>query len=368
MSTPDFVIAGSPAWIGPLEQTLLPWVEAHRASYSELFLLADANALPAGQAAVDALSEAWGKFHKFPMALSNTQTYTPGDAEAGKTLLSCERIWRAMLKAQLDRRALVLILGGGVMGDLGGFCAATYKRGIDLVQIPTTLLAMTDAALGGKVGINFDDIKNTIGAFRQPAVVFIDPAFLQTLHPRELRSGLAEVVKHAYIGAPELLQYLQQHPHILNAPENLSPDEWNSLLRASIAVKAHIVNEDPLEDGLRALLNFGHTFGHGLESYFLSIGQPITHGEAIAVGMLCEMDDPSPADIALLWPLLPPAPLSPVSWSSVWAFMQQDKKNDRDHVVIATPGSAPFSMRKTTLMPADAQGRWQRFLEQTDQA
>lgn len=368
MNAPDFVFAGSPAWIGSLERTLLPWAEAHRTSYSDLFLLADANALPAGRAAMDALSEVWGNFHKCPMALSKTQTYTPGDAEAGKTLLSCERIWRAMLEAQLDRRALVLIVGGGVMGDLGGFCAATYKRGIDFVQIPTTLLAMTDAALGGKVGINFDDIKNTIGAFRQPAGVFIDPAFLQTLHPRELRSGLAEVVKHAYIGAPQLLQYLQQYPHVLTAPESLSPDEWNSLLRASIAVKAHIVSEDPLEHGLRALLNFGHTFGHGLESYFLSIGQPITHGEAIAVGMLCEMDDPSPADITLLGPLLPPASLRQVSWSSVWAFMQQDKKNNRNRVVIATPGDAPFRMRKATLTPADAQGRWQRFLEQTGQA
>lgn len=368
MSAPDFVIAGSPAWIGSLEQTLLPWLEAHRASYSGLFLLADANALPAGQGAVDALSEAWGDFHRCPMILSDAQAYTPGDAEAGKTLLSCERIWRAMLEARLDRRALVLILGGGVMGDLGGFCAATYKRGIDFVQIPTTLLAMTDAALGGKVGINFDDVKNTIGAFRQPAAVFIDPTFLQTLHPRELRSGMAEVVKHAYIGAPELLQYLQQQPHVLNAPENLSSYEWNRLLRASIAVKAHIVSEDPLEHGLRALLNFGHTFGHGLESYFLSIGQPITHGEAIAAGMLCELDKSSPADVALLRPLLPPVSLSQVCWSSLWAFMQQDKKNDRDRVVIATPGDAPFTMRKTTLTPADAQGRWQRFLEQTGQA
>lgn len=368
MNAPDFVIAGSPTWIGSLERALLPWVEAHRAAYSDLFLLADTNALPATQAAVDALSEAWGDFHRCPIALSYAQTYTPGDAEARKTLSSCERIWRAMLNAQLDRRALVLILGGGVMGDLGGFCAATYKRGIDFAQIPTTLLAMTDAALGGKVGINFDDVKNTIGAFRQPAAVFIDPAFLKTLHPRELRSGLAEVVKHAYIGAPELLQYLQQHPHLLTAPESLNTDEWSHLLRASIAVKTHIVSEDPLERGLRALLNFGHTFGHGLESYFLSIGQPITHGEAIAAGMLCEMDDPSPADIALLRPLLPPVSLSQVSWSSLWAFMQQDKKNERDRVVIATPGDAPFHMRKTTLTPADAQGRWQRFLEQTGHA
>ncbi|MCS7036928.1 MAG: 3-dehydroquinate synthase family protein [Saprospiraceae bacterium] len=362
MSAPDFVVAGSPIWLGPLDQTLLPWIETHRTAYSALFLLADAKAVPAGQAALQALAQRESNLHPCRLDLSPSPTYQPGDAEASKTLAVCERVWKAMVDAQLDRRALVLVLGGGVLGDLGGFCAATYKRGIDFVQIPTTLLAMTDAALGGKVGINFHDIKNVLGAFRQPAAVFADPAFLNTLHPRELRSGLAEVVKHAYIGSPELLQELQENHHLLKAPEEASAETWNRLLRRSIAVKARIVSEDPLEGGLRALLNFGHTFGHGLESYFLSIGKPITHGEAIAMGMLCELDDPTPADVALLRLLLPPAPLAQAPWLRVWERMQHDKKNEHRQIIAATPGDAPFALRKTALSPQEAQRRWQRCL------
>ncbi len=363
MSAPDFVVAGSPVWLGPLAQTLLPWLQEHRAAYSGLFGMIDGNVYTHWGEAVEATM---GQAPRYVMPAGGS--YVPGGMEALKTLDTCQALWGAMLEAQLDRRGLALIFGGGALGDVGGFCAATYKRGIAFAHIPTTLLAMTDAALGGKVGLDFRGIKNAVGAFCQPVAVFADPTFLQTLPPREWHSGLAEVVKHAYIGAPKLLQYLQQQPNLMNTPQAIPPEEWQRLLRASIAVKARIVNEDPLERGLRALLNFGHTFGHGLESYFLRLEQPITHGEAIAVGMLCELEDPSPADLALLRPLLPPVPLAQVPWPEVWASMQQDKKNLNGQVIATIPGQTPYSLRKTTLTAVEAEHRWRRSLEQIGQA
>lgn len=201
--------------------------------------------------------------------------------EEQKHLATCELIWDALTRANFDRHALVLNLGGGVIGDMGGFCAATYKRGIAFAQLPTTLLAQVDASVGGKLGIDFRGFKNHIGTFQQPNAVLIDPVFLQTLPERELRSGFAEVIKHCLIADAAMWEHIRRR--------DLDEQDWSALIAHSVAVKQRIVAEDPTEKGLRKILNFGHTIGHAVETYFLN--QPrkrLLHGEAIAVGMVAE--------------------------------------------------------------------------------
>lgn len=201
--------------------------------------------------------------------------------EEHKNLQTCAEIWQKMTELQLDRWAVLVNLGGGVIGDMGGFCASVFKRGIPFVNVPTTLLAQVDASVGGKTGIDFNGFKNQLGLFREPREVFIYPEFLQTLPPRELKSGYAEVVKHWFI-ADETM-FLQQR-HI-----GLFTENWTEIIQHSIQIKERIVAADPLEAGLRKVLNFGHTIGHAIESFFLeNPEQKLLHGEAVAVGMICE--------------------------------------------------------------------------------
>lgn len=275
--------------------------------------------------------------------------------ETLKTLPSCEAIWQAMFEARLDRKALVVNLGGGVVGDMGGFCAATYKRGVDFIQIPTTLLAMTDAAIGGKLGVDFQGAKNAVGVFQYPAAVFIDPVFLKTLPARELRSGFAEVIKHALIGDRALWKKIQSMP-----AGSLAATNWGGLLADSIAVKTKIVAEDPREAGIRALLNFGHTIGHALESYFLKTAEPLTHGEAVAIGMLCECPDAAELAETILH-FFPHRHIPETAFPDLWKLMEQDKKNASGTVRMAVPDAEPFSMRWVALNPAEAFGRLQRY-------
>lgn len=322
-----FQLPGYSVFPGGLHETLPLWFRRHE--YSQVFLLTDTNTR---HHCLSVFLEKAGLPSGLPVSAIPA-------GETQKNLATCEQVWSAMLAAGLDRRALVVCLGGGVVGDLGGFCAATYKRGIDFAQIPTTLLAMTDAAIGGKVGIDFQGIKNAIGVFRDPAAVFADPVFLQTLPERELRSGLAEVIKHALIGDPDLLGRL---PGMGQLSENFQLSE-SSLLQASIAVKVRIVQEDPLERGLRALLNFGHTTGHALESFFLKTDTPLTHGEAVAIGMICESwlaygDDPRTTETAaLIGRFFPPRPIPETAFPALWALMRQDKKNASGTVRMAVP-------------------------------
>ena len=201
--------------------------------------------------------------------------------ESQKNLGSCQAIWARLTELQAGRDALVLNLGGGMVGDLGGFAAACYKRGVAFIQIPTSLLAMVDASVGGKTGLNFMGFKNQIGAFQDPMAVLVDPSFLTTLPERELRSGYAEVLKHALIA--DAARW-----HALSALPSL-PENWEAVIAESIGIKARIVHSDPLEKGPRAALNFGHTVGHALESHSLAHStQPLLHGEAVAYGMVCE--------------------------------------------------------------------------------
>ncbi len=182
----------------------------------------------------------------------------------------------------IGRDGAVVALGGGVTGDLAGFLAATWNRGIPVYQVPTSLLAMTDAAIGGKTALDLPGAKNRIGVFHTPAGIYIDPTYLATLPPDRFRSGLAEVVKYGVIADTGILTVLEDH---LQAIRELDPGILPDLLAACVRVKARVVEEDPLESGRRAILNFGHTVAHGLEA---AAGYAVDHGEAVAVGMLVE--------------------------------------------------------------------------------
>ena len=202
--------------------------------------------------------------------------------EEYKNISTCNFIWEQLTINNFDRNALLINLGGGVIGDIGGFCAATYKRGLEFIHIPTTLLSMVDASVGGKVGIDFKGFKNQIGIFNNPNAVLIYPKFLETLDENELKSGFAEVVKHALILDDSLWLKLKNTP--------FTDLDWEDIIDASVQIKNKIVLADPFEKGERKKLNFGHTFGHAIESYYLEKGTPISHGEAVFMGMILETE------------------------------------------------------------------------------
>lgn len=200
--------------------------------------------------------------------------------EENKNLTTCSTIWQNMTDHMLDRHACMIVMGGGVLGDMGGFCAATYKRGIDFILIPTTLLAQADASIGGKLGVDFNHFKNHIGVFQKPNLTLLYSGFLKTLPLPELRSGFAEVVKHTLIADKPMWEAVSSR--------SLNEQPWDVLIRHSVEFKAKVTTEDPTEKGLRKILNAGHTIGHALETFLLSEGRRILHGEAIAVGLIAE--------------------------------------------------------------------------------
>ena len=200
--------------------------------------------------------------------------------EIHKNLDTCQSIWEKLTYEGFDRKSLMVNLGGGIIGDMGGFCAVTFKRGIHFINIPTTLLASVDASIGGKLGVDFQGFKNHLGFFQEPETVFIDPVFLNTLPERELRSGFAEVIKHGLIADSNYFHELIQNG--INQPD------WGAVIEHSVHIKEEVVKNDPKEAGLRKVLNFGHTVGHAIESYHLKTDHPLLHGEAIAIGMVCE--------------------------------------------------------------------------------
>jgi 3-dehydroquinate synthase len=200
--------------------------------------------------------------------------------EINKNLETCSKIWAEMTEEALDRKALMLNLGGGVITDMGGFCASLYKRGIRFINMPTTLLSQVDASVGGKLGVDFNGLKNHLGVFNEPETVIIAPEFLKTLPQAELRSGYAEILKHGLIRDKTYFEKLKT--------ENWESQDWESLIMHSVGIKKAVVQADPKEGGLRKILNFGHTIGHAFESYFLDTDNHLLHGEAIALGMICE--------------------------------------------------------------------------------
>lgn len=254
--------------------------------------------------------------------------------EENKNIDFCIGIWKMMLDFETDRNSLLINLGGGVVTDMGGFAASTFKRGIDFVQIPTTLLSQVDASVGGKTGIDMDHVKNIIGTFTQPKAVFIEPAFLKTLDDRQMLSGFAEVIKHGLIYDTDLFERIS---HI--QPQNIGPE----IIYRSVEIKNEVVNADPYEKGLRKILNFGHTIGHAIESWSLmNDSTPLLHGEAIAIGFICEAwlsarqnglsQDQLNKIQSYVLSLFPKYTLKTDYFPELLQLMQQDKKNKQGQI------------------------------------
>lgn len=206
--------------------------------------------------------------------------------EKYKNIKTVEKIWKQMLEAGLDRKSLLINLGGGVVCDMGGFCASTYMRGISFVQIPTTLLSQVDASVGGKTGFDFYGVKNCIGAFTHPKAVIIDTNTLSTLPNREFISGFGEVLKYGIIYDKKFFDYLKELE--VKTIKDLSKEDLVKIIKTSCEIKAKVVEEDFKESGIRKILNYGHTLGHSIESLSLKTRKSLLHGEAVAIGMLGE--------------------------------------------------------------------------------
>lgn len=217
-------------------------------------------------------------------SLSGATLITIPAGDDNKNLQSLNHVWTSLQAGGATRRSALINLGGGVVTDLGGFAAATFKRGIAFVNVPTTLLAAVDAAVGGKTGINFNSMKNEVGAFAPARAVIISTMFFDTLPDRELRSGYAEMLKHAMLTSDAMVDELLNFD--LSA---IDSERLLEMLKQSVAVKQEIVRQDPLEQGLRRALNFGHTAGHAFESHALKSLHPVPHGYAVAWGMVVEL-------------------------------------------------------------------------------
>ncbi len=312
-------------FLGPLSNSFPNWLKNQ--DYNKLAILVDENTrrccLPLLK---PVLQESRSVVIEIP----------PG--EVHKNISTCQSILQQCFKAGLDRKSLMINLGGGVIGDMGGFCASIFMRGIDFVQLPTTLLAQVDASVGGKVGIDFLGLKNALGRFQNPNAVFVDPAFLQTLPQREIRSGFAEMIKHALIAGKEEWKKLQT----ISSLEQVGWEDW---IYQSILIKKQIVESDFDEKGVRKVLNLGHTIGHALESQALQTPKPLLHGEAVAIGIICE---------AFLSSKLLGFPIKKVEeiarfiltffekyqipedrFEELYFFMQKDKKNEKNQILFS---------------------------------
>jgi len=243
----------------------------HEKSFSKIFILVDENT------------------HEYclPILLGNMETdlgFEILEIEAGeemKNIQTANQLWEILTEMQADRKALVINLGGGVITDMGGFVASTYKRGIQFINIPTTLLSMCDASIGGKTGIDLMHYKNMVGTFAFPEQIFIFPKFLETLPFKELRSGFAEMLKHGLIAD-------KNHWDQLIQVRKLEVETIIPHIQTSMNIKQDVVDKDFHEQNIRKTLNFGHTIGHAVESLCLQQGNPILHGEAVAMGMIAE--------------------------------------------------------------------------------
>ncbi len=216
--------------------------------------------------------------------IKNARLITIGATDTHKTLDTLAYVWTEIGNGGGTRHSLMVNLGGGMVTDLGGFAASTFKRGINYINIPTTLLSMVDASVGGKTGINFNGLKNEIGVFNAAGTVILDTEFLRTLDAENIRSGYAEMLKHGLISNAENLTELLNFD--LETP---NPDKLREMVATSVQIKERIVEEDPLEKGIRKALNLGHTVGHAFESHALKTDRPVLHGYAVAWGMVCEL-------------------------------------------------------------------------------
>lgn len=225
----------------------------------------------------------WPKIREFD-TLMGAHLITIPASDVHKDLRSVEKIWTALQEGRATRHSCVINLGGGMVTDLGGFAASTFKRGIRFINIPTTLLAMVDASVGGKTGINYGGLKNEIGVFNDANFVILHAAFLQTLDQENLRSGYAEMLKHGLISNGKMMGELLT----FNLSGDVDIHQLQGMIAASVAVKEKVVTRDPFEQNVRKALNLGHTFGHAFESWSLK-RKPVLHGYAVAYGLVCEL-------------------------------------------------------------------------------
>lgn len=295
--------------------------------YSKIFILTDRNTtehcLPVLTQAIPGLTD------------YDLIEIDPG--EENKNIDFCIGIWKMLLDFGADRKSLMVNLGGGVVTDIGGFAASTFKRGIDFIQLPTTLLSQVDASVGGKTGIDMDGVKNIIGTFTQPKAVFINTTFLTTLADKQVVSGFAEMVKHGLI-------YDKNYFEELKSIDLRQIDD--SFIVRSVEIKNDVVTGDPTEKGLRKILNFGHTIGHAIESYSLAHDSfPLLHGEAIAIGMISEaylshrvkgltLDELNEITAYLL-KLFPKYTFSESIYDKLVGYMLNDKKNTNGNIGFA---------------------------------
>ncbi len=274
--------------------------------------------------------------------------------ERFKHLDTCRYIWEEMFRGGVGRRWCCLNLGGGVIGDMGGFAASTFKRGMDFVQVPTTLLSQVDASVGGKLGIDFYGVKNSIGLFANPRAVWVDVRFLRTLPERELRSGFAEIIKHALVADRGQWVDLRQWVNLAAGAD------WAEVIAGSVVIKRDIVLADPFEHGRRKALNFGHTIGHAVESYFLERENRLLHGEGVAIGMIteswlsCTLGTLSERELREITDyclkLYGHQAIPPSCYPTLLALMRQDKKNEADEInftLLAEPGRAVVNQTAT---------------------
>jgi 3-dehydroquinate synthase len=261
----------------------LPRLLVGRELIGRLATLLETNKYSSVAIVADRGAEAHAHTVRESLALDTSSLLIISGGEQVKNVQRLESVWQFLSERKLDRRSLVVTLGGGATSDLVGFAAATYMRGIEFVHVPTTLLAQVDASIGGKTGINFNGVKNLLGAVSQPSHVVIDIDVLTTLPPREMRSGFAEIVKHGLIADAEYFTYVTSKPY-----DAWDFDELVDVVFRSCEIKQRVVESDETEQGPRKTLNFGHTVGHAIEEYALQERIALTHGEAVAIGMVAE--------------------------------------------------------------------------------
>ena len=275
----------------------------------------------------------WGQKVKNELFFKNKKlvSYILNPGEKSKNYLEVNKIYSSLLENNFGRDTLIISCGGGVTGDLAGFAASTFMRGLKLVHIPTTLLAMVDSSIGGKTGINFQKNKNIIGTFYQPNFVLIDTLFLTTLPKSEIISGIGEIIKYGYLSDQEFFSYLDQNfNHLISC----DPEFITYAILKSALIKASVVSNDEKEEGLRQILNLGHTFAHAFEK---ELNFKIKHGEAVAAGIVCAIllsrklnfinDDLMMKLMSLTSKIRLPRSLSKINFENVLLHMQHDKKN-----------------------------------------
>ncbi|MBC8048250.1 MAG: 3-dehydroquinate synthase [Fimbriimonadaceae bacterium] len=296
-------------------------IENYIHKYSSVFVLTDTNT----------------KKYCLPLVKQYLPEYSLLEIPAGETeknIDTCKYLWNRLVELNADRKSLLINLGGGVIGDMGGFVASTFKRGFDFINIPTTLLSQVDASVGGKLGIDFNEMKNLIGVFNNPKAIFICPEFLQTLPHIQLRSGFAEVLKHGLITD-------KNYWNTVKTIDLNKFHEWESVIKRSVEIKKAVVEEDMYESGLRKILNFGHTIGHAVETLSLqNDSKPLLHGEAIAIGMICEAwlsnilngltENELNEIVSVIKTHYPKYAISNINFNQVMNIIKQDKKNVGD--------------------------------------